>query len=388
MVVLVSIAALSACQRETSEPSAPISAADVPKADRVFSNGHILTVDQDFSIAESIAITGERILAIGSDAEMSQLIDDETDVVDLQGQTVVPGLIDNHMHFVRATRDWYRHVRWDGIKSRRQALTLVAERAAILPDGDWVVVLGGWNFSQFADDSSIFTRNELDALFSTVPVYIQQNYRRGFANSAALAAAGINANTVYEGAGQLVRDANGEPTGEFVGTEAMAFITRHMPEVTPQVWDASLQQTVASLNRMGLTTVYDVGGNSVTPGHYGALHRAHDSGKLNMRVFYTINGQNQELGSAQNIIATLRSHTPDNVGLNLIRRRFIPLPNAVFVRRADRGPARCGKRSRNRRSQGRRGVSPSAVQKLSAMLGQGLAASNLPWIIKGDATLF
>lgn len=308
---------LTACQSETPAPDAGLPADSTSTADRVFVNGNILTVDENFSIAQSIAIAGERILAVGSDADVADFIGDATEVVDLEGLTVIPGLIDNHMHFVRATRDWYRHVRWDGIKSRQQALDMVADRIAILPDGEWAVVLGGWNFSQFADDSSVFTREELDALAPNVPVYIQENYRRGFANSAALAAAGISADTVYEGGGQLVRNASGEPTGEFVGAPAMAFITQHMPDVSPEAWDTSFEQTVESLNRMGMTTVYDVGGNSVTPGHYDALLRAAENDALNMRVFYTINGQNQTLGTAENIIAALESHTPDNLGLKV-----------------------------------------------------------------------
>lgn len=286
-------------------------------ADRVFLNGKVLTADIDFSIAQAIAVSDDRIVAVGSDAQVNTLVGDTTEVVDLNGRTIVPGLIDNHMHFVRATRNWYREVRWDGIRSREQALQMVAERSGILPAGEWTIVIGGWNFSQFADDSSDFTRGELDLLFPDAPVYIQQNYQRGFANSAALAAAGITANTVYSGSGQMVRDANGEPTGEFIGGQAMAFITQHMPEVTAAKWDASLQQSIEDMNRMGLTTVYDVGGNTVTPEFYDAVHRAHDNDSLDMRVFYTINDRNQDLSTPEKIIDVLSSNAPDNEALSV-----------------------------------------------------------------------
>ena len=97
----------------------------------------------------------------------------------------------------------------------------------------------------------------------------------------------------------------------------MTFITQHIPEVSPELWDSSLQQTVASMNKMGLTTVYDVGGNSVTPGHYDAVHRANNNDDLRLRVFYTINDQNNNLGTADRIIPALESNTPDNEGLKV-----------------------------------------------------------------------
>jgi predicted amidohydrolase YtcJ len=192
---------------------------------------------------------------------------------------------------------------------------MVRNLAAATAEGEWVIVMGGWNFSQFHDNSDVFSLAELDGVARTIPIYIQQNYRRGFANSAALAAAGISAETVYEGGGQLVRDADGEPTGEFVGGPAMAFLTQHMPDVSADVWDRSLQRTITDFHRLGLTTVYDVGGNSVTPGHYDAVRRAHASDNLSMRVFYTLNGQNGVGGSAEEIISALQSRSPDTAGL-------------------------------------------------------------------------
>ncbi len=316
-VALLAGAGLTACDTPPeSADIAPPAPSVATAADWVLTNGQILTVDADFSIVEAVAIASERILAVGSNDEIMAYAGADTEVTDLGGQTVVPGLIDNHMHFVRATRDWYRHVRWDGINSRAQALEMVRERAAILPEGEWVVVIGGWTFSQFHDNSEIFSLAELDSVARSVSIYIQQGYRRGFANSAALAAAGISAETVYEGGGQLVRDGDGNPTGEFAGGAAMEFITRHMPEVSADVWDRSLQQTITSMHRMGLTTIYDVGGNTVTPGHYDAVGRAHANGNLSMRVFYTINDRNNDLGSAEQIIATLASNTPDNQSLS------------------------------------------------------------------------
>ena len=88
-----------------------------------------------------------------------------------------------------------------------------------------------------------------------------------------------------------------------------------MPDVADDVWDASLQQTIENFHRFGMTTVYDVGGNSVTPGHYEAVERTAETGDLTMRVFYSLNLQNGVGGSPEEIIAALEARTPDRTGL-------------------------------------------------------------------------
>jgi len=300
--VLLALSGLTAC-------NAPL------EPDWILTNGRILTVDTGFSVVQALAIQDDRILAVGSDEQIMALAAAGTKHTDLAGRTVVPGLIDNHMHFVRATQQWYRHVRWDGINSRAQAFEMIKERARNLPEGEWVVVVGGWNFGQFHDNSELFTLAELDTVAPDIPFYVQEGYRRGFANSAALTAAGITGETVVAGRGSLVKDGAGNLTGELVGG-AMDLVTAFIPAVADDVWDASLQQTTTSLNKMGLTTVYDVGGNSVTPAHYDAVRRAAASDDLSMRVFYSLNGQTGVGGgSAEEIIAALESLSPDMTGL-------------------------------------------------------------------------
>ena len=87
-------------------------------ADWILINGKILTVDPEFSQVEALAIEDGLVLATGTNEELQAFQGAETEVTDLQNQTVIPGLIDNHMHYVRATKHWYRSVRLDGVKSR------------------------------------------------------------------------------------------------------------------------------------------------------------------------------------------------------------------------------------------------------------------------------
>src|SRR5512133_2403030 len=99
-------------------------------ADIVLLNGKIVTVDDRFTIAEALAIKGERILAVGSNAEVEKHKGALTHVVDLNHRTVIPGLIDNHAHYMRAAEYWHREVRLDGITSHSEALGLIKDKAA------------------------------------------------------------------------------------------------------------------------------------------------------------------------------------------------------------------------------------------------------------------
>ena len=306
---------LVACSEQPAPAVTSVdSGVDSAGADWILTNGQILTVDQDFSVVQAMAITDGRIVATGSDADINVLAGVDTQRTDLAGQTVVPGLIDNHMHYVRASKQWYRQVRWDGVTSRAQALELLAQRASELPEGEWVVVIGGWIYAQFQDNSELFTAQELSAAVPDTPVYIQEAYARGFVNTAALTAAGITAESEVNGRGSIVKDDAGNITGELVGA-AMNLATAVIPEVAGDVWDASLQATAQSMHKMGLTAVYDVGGNTVTPEFYNAVGRAADDNELTMRVFYSLNGQNSNDDTAEDVIAEMQSHTPDLEGL-------------------------------------------------------------------------
>ena len=283
-------------------------------ADWILTNGQILTVDADFSIVEAIAIRDGRVVTAGSNEAIIALAGAGTERTDLAGQTVIPGLIDNHMHFVRASQQWYRHVRWDGINSRERAFELIRARASELHEDEWVVVIGGWNFAQFHDNSELFTVAELDNILPDIPLYIQEGYRRGFANSTALETAGVTADSIVVGRGSVVTDVDGNLTGELAGG-AMNLVAASLPPVAADEWDRSLRQTVLDLHRMGMTTVYDVGGNTVTPSHYDAVRRAAGNDQLTMRVFFTLNGQNGVGDTAEEIIEALESNKPDTTGL-------------------------------------------------------------------------
>jgi hypothetical protein len=177
--------------------------AQVP--DTVFVNGKIITVDDRFSIAQALAIRGGRIAKVGTSAEIDALKAPATRVIDLNGRIVIPGLIDNHAHWVRAAE--HDELRFDGVTSRQRALEMLAQRVGATPAGEWIVVLEGWSEEQFTDEPKGFPLEELDRIAPNNPVVLQAVYNHSYLNSVALVAAKIDAGTPDPQGGKIEKDA-------------------------------------------------------------------------------------------------------------------------------------------------------------------------------------
>jgi predicted amidohydrolase YtcJ len=157
--------------------------------DLILTNGKIITVDERFTVAQAVAVRGDRIVAVGSTQDISRLAGPQTRRIDLRGRSVTPGMIDNHMHLLRGGTTWQWEVRWDGVETRKQALAMLKTRAGSVPAGEWIYTLGGWAIEQFSDDSKPFTREELDAIAPNHPVLLQASYREGLLEQPRAAAA-------------------------------------------------------------------------------------------------------------------------------------------------------------------------------------------------------
>ena len=131
-------------------------------ADIVLFNGKIITVDDRFSIAQAIAVRGDRILAVGSNADINRLAGAGTQRIDLKGRSVVPGFIDNHAHFQEEGAYWTLELRFDDVETRKQALEMIRAKAKEVGPGKWVFNLGGFSPDQLTDNKKPFTREELD----------------------------------------------------------------------------------------------------------------------------------------------------------------------------------------------------------------------------------
>lgn len=244
--------------------------AKAQSADVIFSNGKILTVDPGFSIAHSLAIRNGRIIAVGAETVVARHKGPDTRVIDLSGKTVIPGLIDNHFHFIRSVWNYQREVRLDGVMSRAKALSMIAATAKSAPKDQWITVIGGWSPGQFRDKRGGFTLAELDAAAPNNPVYIQQSYRAAYANSLALRAAGVDSS-------------NG---AEMRGRHSFRPFQRFVSWRNKSADAKAILAYMAALNRIGLTAVYDVG--RPTEGKLAPLVKLASAGPMPLRVFHTL----------------------------------------------------------------------------------------------------
>ncbi len=286
--------------------ASPVFAAD--PADTIFVNGNVVTVDDRFTVAQSVAIRGQRIVAVGKNADVLEHQGRGTKVIDLKKRTVIPGLIDNHAHFIRAPE--HDEFRLDGIASRKQVLTRLAERVRAARPGEWIVTLGGWSEEQFRDDPRGFPLEELDRIAPNNPVVLQAVYIHSYLNSAALNAAGIDANTPEPRGGKIEKDASGKPTGFVDGAGGVAFVAARIPLPDRDQWLANVRKYVAELNAMGITAWYDAGGRGVNERHYDAYQTLADRGELNARAFWTTFRQPATPAEVDKMLAEIRQHTP------------------------------------------------------------------------------
>ncbi len=245
-------------------------AAQAEFADTILSGGKILTADDNFSIVESLAIKDGRILATGDSDAVADLIGDDTSVIELDGKTVVPGLIDNHLHFIRGVWNNQTEVRLSGITSRAAALERIAAHAAQAEPGAWVTTIGGWTLDQFLDDTTPFTLEELDEAAPNNPLYLLQSYSNGYANTKAFDTLNIDSGG---SAGLSGRD------GLSPFTNA---VTWRNKTSSPE----AILDYMSVLNGMGLTMVYDVGRPS--EGSLDSLEELAATQDLPLRVFHTL----------------------------------------------------------------------------------------------------
>jgi len=253
-----------------------LSRAQQPAPDLILTNGKIITVDDRFSIAQAVAVKDERILAVGTNQEISQLAGTGTRRIDLRGRAVIPGLIDNHAHFMRAGETWTEEVRLDGIETRKQAIAMLRARAKTAGSGQWIYTLGGWSLHQFADDKKAFTRSELDQIAPDNPVLLQEAYYRSYLSSRAIQALGLDSMTDK----WIARDAAGKPTGiiEQDGTRVLA---AKIP-APKEKFESSSFAMIKDWNAAGLTAV----GSSGCPNDQLESYRQWARrGLLTMRVF-------------------------------------------------------------------------------------------------------
>ncbi len=231
----------------------------------------------------AIAIRDGRVLDRGDAARIESRIGPSTEVVHLDGRTVVPGLIDSHTHLVRAGLTWADEVLWYEVPTLDEAMARLRAAAERRPAGSWLRVVGGWHPGQFAEGRAP-TREELTQAFPDHPVYVQLLYEEAVLNDAGLRAAGISRDVEDPDRGRFDRDASGEPTGTVRGIGAFLHVVSHMPDLDRGDIVLGTRQVMDALNAWGVTGAVDAGGLGMPPESYEALFDVWRAGQMTVRT--------------------------------------------------------------------------------------------------------
>jgi len=254
-------------------------------------NGKIVTADERGTLHQAMAVSEGRIVALGKSAEIKRLAGKGTRVVDLGGRTVIPGLIDSHMHAIRAALSYGTEVHWFGTTSIEEALGRLRTAARAAKPGAWLIVAGGWTDEQFKERRRP-TQAELVAAAPNNPVYVQWMYGWAMLTPLAYQALNINAEADLPGGGKFVRDAAGQPTGAISGGIVPLFDKLPAPAFAQKV--ESTRKFFRELNRVGLTGLVDPGGFNMSPAEYAPLFQVWREKALTLRVTYSYFSQKRD----------------------------------------------------------------------------------------------
>ena len=252
--------------------------------DTILVNGKVVSADERGSVHQALAIRDGRIVAVGSAAEVRKLAGPATHAVDLGGRTVIPGLIDSHIHAIRAALSYGTEVHWFGAGSVAEALERVRAAARQSQPGRWLIVAGGWTEEQFKERRRP-TQAELVAAAPQNPVYVQWMYGWAMLTPLAHEALGIKSEADLPGGGKYERDAGGNPTGAIVGGIVPLFDKLPRPTFEQKV--EGTHKFFRELNRVGLTGVSDPGGFNMSPAEYAPLFKLWRDRQLTLRVAYS-----------------------------------------------------------------------------------------------------
>lgn len=263
-------------------------------ADLIVENARICTQSSEQPVARSLAVTDGIIMDVGVKNVSQAARGPATVVIDAAGRRLIPGLNDSHMHPTRGGRFYASELRWDGLRSLARGLEMISSAARIVPQGEWVRVVGGWSPYQFAE-RRMPSPAELTHAAPQTPVFVLFLYSRGFLNRAGVEKLGLTPNTTVP---PLTRYEFTEDGGAILHAEPNPDLLYKtigaLPALSAEAQISSTKYFYRELNRFGLTSVIDAGGGGhVFPADYSSTQALGEQGDLSLRISNYLFPQNR-----------------------------------------------------------------------------------------------
>jgi predicted amidohydrolase YtcJ len=251
-------------------------------SDLVVRNGKIVVLDDSGKVAEAIAVRASRIAAVGTNQEIAACVSPSTRIIDAEGRTMLPGLIDVHTHGLEWAKGVVRNqidAAYPAMKSISNVVAEVSRRAKSQKPGEWIVG-AGWDDGKYSDRRYIL-KSDVDPVSGDHPVYLSHvSGHLAIANSIALKLAAITRDTPNPSGGIIEHDAQGEPTG-ILKDNAMDLVAHLLPADPPDLSARAAKYLSEQALSLGLTTIHDI---SLLPDDIRGYQQAANAGWLKVRV--------------------------------------------------------------------------------------------------------
>jgi predicted amidohydrolase YtcJ len=265
--------ALSGCSEQAVGPIDP---------DFLLINGKVITMDEDESIVEAVSIRDDKIVALGTSANIRRFTGPNTQVIDLNGRAVTPGLIDVHNHFAWGAADarFTLNLSYPAVTSIEDIVVKIRKVTNVRAPDEWIMGTE-WDAGKLAERRDI-TASDLDAVSPDNPVWLlHTSAHYGVANSKALQLAKVSRETADPDGGVVVRDEYGNPNGVLID-QAMDLVAGITPPYTTEQFEEATAQLIGQLNAEGITTIKDP---EIDQRHWDAYRQIRSRGDLTVRVF-------------------------------------------------------------------------------------------------------
>lgn len=257
-------------------------------SETILHNGKVRTPS---GFASAVSVRGNKIHAVGDDAAILKNKSANALVIDLNGRTVIPGLIDSHLHLIRGGLNYNLELRWDGINSLAEALSLLKMQVDRTPAPQWVRVVGGWCEFQFKE-KRLPSLEEINKIAPDTPVFLLHLYDRAILNRAALRAVGYDKDTPNPPGGEIQKDESGNPTGLLIARPNAQILYATLakgPRLAFEDQVNSTRQFMRELNSLGVTSVIDAGGGYQNyPEDYAVVDTLHKENQMTVRIAYNL----------------------------------------------------------------------------------------------------